>query len=262
MSAPVFCVRPKKGGFLVRKGLYVFGGLAAAYAVVMALRSNVNFGNLAMLLLGGACLAAGVWYTALVQFLHTRVGRAAGVFICVCAAAALGILGYIGVCGHRVTADFTEDAVVVLGAGVRGDQVTRTLQRRLDTALDYAAKNPAALVVVSGGQGPQETVTEASAMRDYLTAHGLPAERIVAEEQATSTLENFMYSKRLLDERLGSGYRIAYVTNHFHAYRAGQLAKQAGLDAASYPAGLDWYLAPINYIRELFAVGQLWLLKK
>lgn len=244
---------------MIRKGLYVFGGLAAAYALGLALWNNVNFGNIAMLLIGLCLLAAGIWYGKLKNFLRTRFGRAAGILFGVCILAALGILVFIGVRGHMVQADFTEDAVIVLGAGVRGDVVTRTLQKRLDTVIDYAEKNPGAVIVVSGGQGPQETVTEGYAMKKYLVEHGVAAERILAEEQSTSTQENFQFSKQLLDRYFNRPYRVAYVTNYFHAYRAGEFAKRAGLAAVSYPAGLDWHQVPINYIRELFAVCALWV---
>lgn len=243
---------------MIRKGLYLSGGLAIAYAVGLALWNNINFGNIAMLLLGLCLLAAGIWYGKLKRFLHTRFGRAVGVLFGAGCLAALGILVFIGVQGHRVQVDFTEDAVIVLGAGVRGNTVTRTLQKRLDTAIRYAEKNPGAVIVVSGGQGPQETVTEGYAMKQYLIGHGVAAERILAEERSTSTQENFRFSKKLLDEVFGRPYRAAYVTNYFHAYRAGQYARREGVDAVPYPAGLDWHQVPINYLRELFAVCAMW----
>lgn len=235
------------------------GGIITLYALVMAVRTNWNFGNLAVLLCGAALLAVGIWYGAAKRAAHTRLGRAAAVFVCAGAAGALGLAVGIGIYGSIPQADFTEDAVVILGAGIRGDQVTRTLQRRLDKGLEYARKNPDALLVVSGGQGPQELVTEAYAMRQYLLAHGIGPARVLMEDQSTSTEENFAFSKRLLDERLGAGYRVVYVTNNFHAYRAGRMARAAGLSAASYPAGLDWYLAPVSYAREICAVAWMWL---
>ena len=83
------------------------------------------------------------------------------------------------------------DAVVVLGAGVRGDRVSQTLAYRLDAALSYAQDNPDALVIVSGGQGPGENLPEAEAMANYLMAAGLPPDRLVLEDGSTSTEENF-----------------------------------------------------------------------
>lgn len=91
----------------------------------------------------------------------------------------------MGVYGVRDTVTYEEQAVIVLGAGIKGNQVSRTLQLRLDKTIEYAQKNPNALIVVSGGQGPQETVTEACAMEKYLLENGIRAERILKEEQAT-----------------------------------------------------------------------------
>lgn len=238
---------------------FVAGGIITLYALVMAVRTNWNFGNLAVLLCGAVLLAIGIWYDTVRRLAHTRLGRAVTVFVCVCAAGALGMALGIGIYGSIPQTDFTEDAVVILGAGIRGDQVTRTLQRRLDKGLEYAQKNPDALLVVSGGQGPQETVSEAYAMQQYLLAHGIDSARVLMEDQSTSTEENFAFSKRLLDARLGAGYRVVYITNNFHAYRAGRMAKAAGLSAVSYPAGLDWYLVPVSYAREICAVAWMWL---
>lgn len=247
---------------MIRKGFYLLGGLTAAYALAMTAVSNVNFGNLAMLLLGGFLLALGIFYPWVQKAAATRPGKAAGVFFGLCCLAALGILVFIGIRGHAVQADFTEDAVIVLGAGVRGERVSRTLQQRLDAAVVYAEKNPRAILVVSGGQGAQETVTEAYAMRKYLIQRGVAAERILSEECATSTQENFRFSKQLLDGVFDKPYRAAYITNNFHAYRAGQYAKREGIDAVSYPAPLDWHQIPINYVRELFAVGAMWVFSR
>ena len=81
------------------------------------------------------------------------------------------------------------DAVIVLGAAVHGDRVTWVLSNRLDAAIDYLEAHPDAIAVVSGGQGPGETVTEGSAMRKYMIEHGIDESRVYAEERATNTGE-------------------------------------------------------------------------
>ena len=80
--------------------------------------------------------------------------------------------------------------VIVLGAQVRGNKISRTLERRLDKAVEYAAYHPNTVFVLSGGQGFGEDITEAKCMENYLTAHGISRERLVLEEKSTNTKEN------------------------------------------------------------------------
>ena len=110
----------------------------------------------------------------------------------------VAIVSFIAVYGQYDNADYNEDAVIVLGAGINGDKVTYPLKVRLDKAIEYHKLNPDALIVVTGGQGFQETVTEAYAMEKYLVQNGVEASKIIKEEKATSTNENMRFSKKLL----------------------------------------------------------------
>lgn len=149
------------------------------------------------------------------------------------------------------------DAVIILGAGLRGDQVSTTLALRLDKAAEYLRKNKKAVAVVSGGQGSDEWVTEASAMKKYLIGKGIKPQRILEEGRSTSTKENFLFSKKLLDSRLGKdNYSCVYVTNSFHAYRAGLYAQKAGINAESLSSRSVLSTLPVNYSREYLAL--LW----
>lgn len=146
------------------------------------------------------------------------------------------------------------DAVIVLGAAVHGDRVTWVLSNRLDAAIAYLEAHPDAIAVVSGGQGAGETVTEGSAMRKYLLEHGIAEDRVIAEERATNTTENFLFSKALIDEALGGNARIAFVTTGFHVYRAGAVAAAQGIEAFGIPAEDVWYLAVNNFMRECVGI--------
>ena len=143
----------------------------------------------------------------------------------------------------------------MLGCGVRGDRVSVGLARRLDKAAAYAADHPDVLIVVSGGQGPQETVTEAQAMEQYLLSCGIAGDRILKEEQATSTLENLQFSDALLRERFPDGYRAALVTSRFHVFRAVHIARTLDLEMTHLGAGSIWYSVPMNNLRELCAIA-------
>ena len=145
------------------------------------------------------------------------------------------------------------DYMIVLGAQVRGIMVTKSLKKRLDTAVLYLTDNPQTLVVVSGGQGPGEDISEAEAMRRYLTSKGIAEERIIKEEQSTNTNENIKYSKLLMDKEHPS---VAIVTNGFHIFRATSIAKKQGFtEVQGLAAPSDQILILNYYVRE--AVGVL-----
>ena len=177
--------------------------------------------------------------------------------IAACYAVAIGIFL---VCGFLMTRASSQgenveaDAVIVLGAAVHGDKVTWVLENRLNTAMEYIQEHPNAICVVSGGQGAGESVTEASAMKKYMVERGMDESRIYAEEQAKNTMENFEFSKAIIDEVAGANAKIAFVTTNFHVYRAGQVAREQGVNAVGIPADDVWYLRLNNFLRECVGI--------
>ena len=134
---------------------------------------------------------------------------------------------------------------------------------RLDAALDYLEAHPEIPVVLTGGTGYGEEISEAACMYDYLTAHGVEPGRLILEDQATNTAENFALSKPLLYEAgvdPAEG-RVAVVTNDFHIARAELIAAREGYgDVAGIPAPLPWVHLEINYtLREAFAMVKTFL---
>ena len=117
------------------------------------------------------------------------------------------------------------DCIIVLGAQVKGKKITDSLKRRLDKAVLYLGKFPDTRVIVSGGQGKGEDITEADAMADYLIRSGIDAEMIIREDRSVSTRENLRFSGRYIDPEHDI---IGIVTNGFHMYRACLIAKQEG----------------------------------
>jgi len=127
---------------------------------------------------------------------------------------------FLGIYGNVSNADYNEDVVIVLGAGVNGERVSRPLAHRLDAAINYWNRNPDAYIVVCGGLGNRATISEAEAMARYLIARDIPEEKIILEEQSTSTYENLMFAKEILEERFPDGFNAALITNDFHIYRS------------------------------------------
>ena len=155
------------------------------------------------------------------------------------------------------------DYLIVLGAAVYGDQPSLTLVRRLEGALDYLNRYPESVAIVSGGMGPGETVTEAQAMYDWLTARGIAPERVLREDRATSTMENLEYAFAIIRERGDEPEgNIAIVSSAYHLYRAKLMAAKLGAPgAAGVAAPWGYFLVMLNYfIREAFGVTHLWVL--
>ena len=172
---------------------------------------------------------------------HSPRYSAAVVFFC-CMGAMLGSAA------HK-KADYGKDVLIVLGCAVRGERVSLTLKLRLDAALEYLEHSPNTAVIVSGGKGDGENISEAEAMKRYLVSHGVDESRIITEDKSTSAWENFKFSKAILDERF-PGASVAFVTTNFHVYRAGRVAIMNGIEAEGYGAKDVWYTAPNNYMRK------------
>jgi uncharacterized SAM-binding protein YcdF (DUF218 family) len=154
------------------------------------------------------------------------------------------------------------DYVVVLGAGLWGDQLSPTLRYRLDKCLEYLREHPEAKVVVSGGQGPDEYISEAEAMQRYLVANSIEEHRVVLEDKSTSTYENLLFSKQILEQIAAGEDEILIITSDFHMFRAKLLASRMGIVAYGMCAESVNYLKPYYYFREYFVVLKSLILDK
>jgi len=146
------------------------------------------------------------------------------------------------------------DVLIVLGAGIWGNHPSPQLQLRLETAASLYKKNPKMTVLVSGGQGPDEPISEAQAMHDTLVCLGVSDASIVMEEESTSTVENLRYSKAILDSLGFDSPSIGIVTTDFHMYRAKMLARRFGMDAVGQSSPNVPVIIVKNTLREIAAL--------
>lgn len=236
------------------------GGILILNFLIMIWVSNLNLGLIGSFLLGCYFLTWGILSRRFPNGVFIKRFRVIHRLFLAGVAFLLMISLFLGIYGNCDTVDYHEDALIVLGAAVRGDVVSLPLKYRLDKAVEYANQNPGAVIVVSGGQGAQETVTEAYAMEQYLIKNGV-TNLILKEEKATSTAENFRYSKEILDAHFSGKYRTAFITNGFHIYRASRMAQDAGLEEIAHLHGkIAWYNVVHNYLRESLAVLKYWIL--
>ena len=147
------------------------------------------------------------------------------------------------------------DYVIIHGAGLlEGNKVSKLLSDRIDKAIEVYHKDPTPPIMIpSGGQGANETVSEARAMADYLLSKGIPEEKIIPEDKSTTTYENLLNSKSIIDGR-ADGHYIALVTSNYHVYRALRHCRKIGLECTGIGSRVAFYYWPSALIREYIAV--------
>ena len=252
-------MKKKKSLKLLRIVLLALGLLLVAYSGVLLSVNNFNLGNILPGLLGLPLLIYGIFAPFFNQWFSHGAGRVVKWIFIIGYLFLIGVFTVFGIrmgMAANTAPPENADAVLVLGAALKGKEPSDTLARRLDTAMEYAQRNPEAVIVVSGGQGPQEEIPEAQAMRDYLVARGIDEGRILMEDQSTSTHQNFANSKKILDGRFGEGnYSSVFVTNDYHILRGYLNAEAVGMTDVH---GLAWrtllYTAPPSYMRESLAL--------
>lgn len=151
------------------------------------------------------------------------------------------------------------DYLIILGAGLRGETMTMTLRHRMEDSYYYLKEyDNCKYIVLSGGQGPGESIPEAEAMERYLLSMGIEKDRIIKECESTSTLENLQLSKLLIEEHSGKDIgeiNVKLSTSGFHSLRTYMLAKKCGYgDVTSYGCRINPIFIPTYYVREFFAL--------
>ena len=202
-------------------GIIVYAGIHASFAWIWAA-------------LGAVCwLALAVCRVSALQAAFLRVP--AGLRMGAGALLALGILLFLAaegciLSGIAAGGNAPCDYVIVLGAQVRGT----------DT-----------VVIVSGGQGSGEDITEAQAMEEYLIGAGIALDRIWKEEASVNTVQNIRFSRALIEEEAPV---IGIVSNDFHVFRAVHIAKAQGIEAEGIPAPAEIFMRPHYMTREALAL--------
>lgn len=157
--------------------------------------------------------------------------------------------------------DFEADYIIVLGALVRGEEPSLSMIERTQAALDYMNAHPDTLVIVSGGQGDMEDISEAEAMYRWLVDNGADESRILLEERSTSTQENLAFSFDIIRQRGDDPAKAtAVVTSEYHIYRAQLLGRDLGVELGGISAHTTYFSVRLNYfIREAFGVTYKWI---
>ena len=238
----------------VKIGSVVAGSLLLGNTLLMSVIANFNIGLVPVALLGAVLLIYGLLYEKL-PFRKLISG-----ILAFGLAVILSFGSFLAIYGRNDNATYNEKTVIVLGCGIRGERVSVGLAKRLNKAYEYHLQNPEAMIIVSGGQGPQEDIPEALAMKRYLVDKGVPEDKIIMEDKSTSTITNFKFSHEIMKEKKLPDDEVVFVTNAYHVYRGAYYAKAEGLTVTHLGTDIIWYTIPMNYFREMIAVLKMWIL--
>ncbi len=159
----------------------------------------------------------------------------------------------------RYNPDRDKDYLIIAGCGIRSDGTpTPILQGRIDRALEFARRQKEETgkdltFVTSGGQGPNEVISESLSMKNYLLEKGIPEERIIEEDRSTDTFENMKFSKEKIaaaSEKDVAQTKVAFSTTNYHVFRTGLYARRVKMRAVGMGAKTKWYFWPNALVRE------------
>ncbi|MDP4089400.1 MAG: ElyC/SanA/YdcF family protein [Bacillota bacterium] len=238
--------------------LIAFGIWASVYGFSLS-GWNVTFWKY-MLLIGLAACGVGILHLKFIKEIKNkkikRIIAVFHVFILVIIVSFFFVESLLMNYSHKKEAD-VPDYVVILGAGLNGSSPSQILNYRLNESLNLIKALPEDVkIIVSGGQGPGETITEAEAMKEFLLGKGIAFGRILKEDRSNNTLENLENTKELIRESDNrKAINITLVTSNFHMYRSRLLAERLGFNTVNcWSAPVHPFLTPVYYFREYAAV--------
>lgn len=155
----------------------------------------------------------------------------------------------------RKTLNVRVDYVIVLGARLYGDVPSPALAERLKVAEQYLKENEDIKVVVAGGQGIDELIPEAHAMKKHLVDNGIGMDRIIVEDKSKNTFENLKFSlDKIREVDDNENISILIATNKHHVFRSKLIARRLGMISYGLAAKIPPTIYFQSYIREYFAV--------
>lgn len=238
--------------------------------IVLLIVSLIFYGSAGHSFLGLVflCLAGLVTVYQLLWLLkgkHPKVARRLKIILNTCVILGVAVVGItLGLVLNASRGDDQAacDYVVVLGAAVRPWGPTYPVQERVAAAYDYMNAHPEAIIIVSGGQGSDEPMSEAQCMYNMLVERGADPQRIWMEDKATSTWENMKFTMELIRQKTGqTPTRLGVISNEYHLFRAKLFASRCGVEPVTIPAHTRWISLRVNnFLREVAGVWHFILL--
>ncbi|MFC6346698.1 YdcF family protein [Vagococcus carniphilus] len=262
--------------FLAIVGIFgLFTGVVALFwnERVLLKREGFSLSNLLPLLVALGLIAFQVMVVVLAYYGHNPYVIAFSMFISMCFSYVISVFFFYLITSflYNVFPTFGKvDYIIVLGAGlIDGERVTPLLASRIDVAVKLFnkqknKKNHEPTIILSGGQGPDEKISEAQAMMNYIVDKNYQLGSVYLEEKSKNTKENLQLSEAIAYQKDNiknfNRKNIVIASNNYHILRAGKLAYQSGIFARGIGAKTKFYYLPTAFIREY--IGYLALTKK
>ena len=134
------------------------------------------------------------------------------------------------------------DCILILGAGVWGDEPSPLLGDRIDKGIELYEKNISSKILMSGDHGQIE-YDEVNVMKNYALEKNVPSTNIFMDHAGFSTYESMYRAKEIFQVK-----KVVIVTQEYHLYRSIYIAEKLGLEAYGIPAEEMNY--PGQYYRD------------
>lgn len=166
---------------------------------------------------------------------------------------------------ETVSLEEKADYLLLLGGGIdKNGKLPDSVLLRVEKAAEYLQKNPQVSVVVTGGRKDYQEYAEAPEIKNQLIKRGIAEDKILLEDKAVDTIENFEKSAALLSKTYGLSLeevlqsRIVIVTSDFHLRRAERIASRLGFTNVKGIACKTPFIKKLHtYVREIASYVKL-----
>ena len=257
----VFLEFPRKFSYFALFVLFVVAVLLCISNIALIRHEGLRPKNI----LGIVISIAYIGGTYLVYFIadHMNINRHVIVFVLLivcymeCLLASCCLLGLFAA---KQKPKYDKDFIIIPGCAIsKKGGLLPLLKGRTNRAVRYAwdqeiASGRPVKYVPSGGKGPDEVMSEASAMELYLLSHGAESDEVFPEKKSSTTYENFKFSKAVI-ESINPDANIAFATTNYHMLRCGLLAYSLGIkNIEGISSKTKWYFWPNGFVREFIAI--------
>lgn len=156
------------------------------------------------------------------------------------------------------------DYIIIPGDGLEGDKLSERVKDRVDMGLYFLSlwvRNNECKMILSGGKGKNEYISEAEAMGKHLLSCGFINDRLLYEKNSVSIIESLMFSRDIIKQDSGKDKPyIMIVCSDYHLYRVGMVANKLGFNFRTLAIESDFSTKVNYFIREYFALIKDWVL--
>lgn len=254
--------------------LEVTGILSCGYFVLLQILSPGTFltaitsFSMIWLLPGLFCITLGTFQFKKSQLVWFYLSKRSRIIISGCAAGCVCIASvclYFILTPRLADNDVQINYLIVLGGGItKNNTLGDVPQARIEKAAEYMKAHPGTKAVVTGGTGRFASGPEGPVLEKALASCGIAEDRILVEDQAKDTIQNFQYSAKLIAQDSSTGIKqvlqnpVAVITSDFHLARSERLAARMGFTDVYGIASKTPVLFILNsFAREIASYIQL-----